>query len=175
MNFCSNCGSSNLVFDIPKGDTRSRDICRDCGKIHYSNPRIITGCLPLWGDKVLLCKRAIEPRGGYWNVPGGFLENGETAEAGATREVWEEALARVELIGVHAIFSLPKFNQVYIHFLGELKNGEFGVGEESSETRLFLKSEIPWPDIAFQSSTFTLRHFFEDREKGIRKVHLGSL
>jgi len=175
MNFCSNCGSSHLVFDVPEGDTRPRDICRDCGKIHYSNPRIITGCLPLWEGKMLLCKRAIEPRCGYWNVPGGFLENGETAEAGAAREVREEALAGVEIIGVHAIFSLPNFNQVYIHFLGKLKNGEFGVGEESSDARLFLESEIPWPEIAFQSSTFTLRHYFDDREKGIRQVHLGSL
>ncbi|RMG84329.1 MAG: NUDIX domain-containing protein [Bacteroidetes bacterium] len=175
MNFCSHCGAGDLAFEVPEGDNRPRFICRQCGVIHYQNPRIIAGCLPVWEDKVLLCRRAIEPRKGFWNVPAGFLENGETVEAGACREVWEEACARVEIIGIHALYSIPRINQVYIHFLGTLVGGNFGVGEESLESRLFTEAGIPWDDIAFHSSEFALRRFFEDRQKGIRRVHIGSL
>lgn len=174
MNFCSHCGSDQLAFVIPQGDNRSRWVCQQCLTIHYTNPKIVAGCLPIWGEKVLLCKRAIEPRLGYWNVPSGYMENGETVVEGAQREVWEEALAKVRILGLHAIFDLPTINQVYIHYLGELINGQFGVGEESLECRLFAEEEIPWEDIAFHSSIFTLRRFFEDRRAGRRQLHQGE-
>lgn len=174
MKYCSTCGSDKLTLEIPKGDNRTRNVCKSCDVIHYSNPKIIAGCLPIWGDKVLLCKRAIEPRFGYWNVPSGFMENGETVEQGAIREVWEEAEAKVEIMGVHAIFSISRFNQVYVHFLGELKDGIYGIGEESSDTQLFSEDEIPWDEIAFHSSIFTLKRFFEDRKNAIRKTHIGG-
>ncbi|MEZ4961800.1 MAG: NUDIX hydrolase [Saprospiraceae bacterium] len=175
MNFCSNCGSPALKNVIPVGDNRHRLVCGRCGTIHYHNPKIITGCLPLWQDKVLLCKRAIEPRQGYWNIPAGFLELGETVEAGAMREVWEEAEARVSIIGVHTIFTFTKFHHIYIQFLGNLINGEYGVGVESLETRLFAEAEIPWDEIAFESSHFALRKFFEDQKNGRQQVHLGAI
>ena len=174
MNYCSHCGSSALSHKMPPGDNRLRIVCGDCGTVHYENPRIITGCLPLWDGKVLLCRRAIEPMLGFWNVPGGFLENGERVEDGAAREVREEAEARVKILGVHTIFTLTGFHHVYVHFLGELVDGRFGVGEESSECRLFAEEEIPWDDIAFQSSIFTLKKYFEDRKEGTQRAHLGS-
>ncbi len=175
MNFCSHCGSAELAFEVPQGDSRPRHICRSCQRIHYSNPKIVTGCLPVWEEQVLLCRRAIEPRRGYWNIPSGYMENGETVEEGAVRELWEEARARVERQQLHAIFSIPHINQVYIHFLGRLLNGQFAVGEESLETRLFAEREIPWEDIAFSSSVFSLRHYFADQRSRRREVHIGQV
>jgi ADP-ribose pyrophosphatase YjhB (NUDIX family) len=175
MNFCSNCGSQRLSFIVPRGDNRNRFVCANCDTIHYSNPKIIAGCLPVWGKRVLLCKRAIEPRKGFWNVPAGFMENGETVEEGAAREVWEEALGKVDNLRMLALFSIPRIDQVYVHFCGDLVDGKFGVGPESLESQLFLEKEIPWEDIAFSSSTFALKHFFEDRKNGSQHVHLGSL
>jgi len=174
MKFCSNCGSGQLNLEVPEKDNRPRNVCSSCGAIHYHNPKIITGCLPVWEGKVLLCKRAIEPRKGYWNVPAGFMEIGETAEEGAAREVWEEAEAKVEIWGLHTVFTFTRFAHVYIQFLGGLVDGAFGVGEESEDTRLFSEEEIPWKDIAFESSAFALRSFFEDRKNGVRKAHVGS-
>ncbi|MCB9040816.1 MAG: NUDIX hydrolase [Lewinellaceae bacterium] len=175
MNFCSHCGSDQLEFRVPEGDNRPRHICSNCGAIHYSNPKIVTGCLPVWENKVLLARRAIEPRKGYWNVPSGYMENGETVEQGAEREVWEETLAKVKGLHLHTVFSIPHINQVYIHFLAELGSPEFGVGEESLDVRLFAEEEIPWKEIAFASSVFTLEHYFEDRRKGRRAVHTGVM
>lgn len=174
MKFCPTCGSDKLILEIPKGDNRQRHVCKNCNEIHYSNPKIITGCLPIWKDKILLAKRSIEPRVGYWNVPSGFMENGETVEDGAAREVWEEALGKVKIIGVHSVFSIARINQVYIHFLGELEDGKFGIGEESSDCQLFTESEIPWRELAFYSSAFSLQSFFEDRKNGVRNVHIEN-
>ena len=175
MNFCSNCGSNQLVFEIPKGDNRARFVCHNCQTIHYTNPKIVAGCLPIWEDKVLLAKRAIEPRLGFWNVPSGYMENGETVEEGAKREVWEETEAQVVDLQLHAIFSIPHINQVYIHFLGNLKSLDYGIGEESLEVQLFTEAEIPWEEIAFASSIFTLKRYFKDRQAGTRKVHVGDM
>lgn len=176
MNFCSNCGSPHLSNVTPPGDNRPRTVCGRCGTIHYHNPKIIAGCLPLWEDKVLLCRRAIEPRQGFWNIPAGFMEVGETVEEAAMREVWEEAAAKVNLIGVHTIFTFTRFYHVYIQFLGELVGGHFGVGEESLESRLFTEVEIPWEHIAFESSVFALHRFFEDRRSGKGwQVHVGHV
>ncbi|MEM9887000.1 MAG: NUDIX hydrolase [Bacteroidota bacterium] len=174
MNFCSNCGSDHLEYRIPKGDNRARQICGNCKMIHYTNPKIVTGCLPIWEDQVLLCKRAIEPCKGLWNVPAGYLENGETAEEGAMREVWEEAEAKVHILGVLAIYSLPHVNQIYIHFLGQLKSLDYGVGIESLETQLFSEEDIPWDTIAFTSSSFALKKYFKDRKNGSHQAHIGA-
>lgn len=176
MNYCSHCGSDALSFKVPAGDNRPRYVCGNCGRIHYSNPKIVAGCLPIWEDKVLLAKRSIEPRLGYWNVPSGYMENGETVEEGALREVREEAMAQVKITGMHTIYSIPHINQVYMHFLGELQGPDaFGVGEESLEVRLFAEAEIPWDEIAFTSSVFSLRRYFADRKRGHHQLHLGQL
>lgn len=173
MNYCSNCGSDQLAFVVPNGDNRPRFVCGNCNTIHYSNPNIVAGCLPVWDNKVLLCRRAIEPRLGYWNIPSGFLENGESVEEGAIREVWEEALAKVEVQHILSIYSLPHINQVYIHLLGDLVSGQFGVGEESLESQLFAEEDIPWEEMAFTSSVFSLKRYFKDRRAGNTQSHLG--
>ncbi len=175
MNFCSHCGSDKLTLRVPSGDNRARHVCGQCGRIHYSNPKIVTGCLAYWEDQVLLCRRAIPPREGFWNVPGGYLENGETIEAGAVREVWEEARAEVRILGLHAIFSLPHVNQIYLHFLAELTAPRYEAGAESRSVGLFRESEIPWEEMAFHSSAFSLRHFFEDRKQHRREIHIGRM
>lgn len=174
MNFCDQCGSDQIEKIIPEGDNRLRLVCKNCGTIHYRNPKIVAGVLPIHGDKVLLCKRAIEPCKGMWNVPSGYLENKESVEEGAAREVWEEALGKVEILGTHSIYSIARISQVYIHFLGTLTDGKFGVGEESLDARLFSEEEIPWDEIAFTSSTFTLKRYFADRKAGVRNTHLGN-
>ena len=174
MKFCSECGSDQIKKEIPKGDNRLRSVCGNCGTIHYRNPKVITGCLPIWRDKVLLCRRAIEPRKGYWNVPAGFMELGESAEEGAAREVWEEAEARVEIESALTIFTFTKFSHVYIQFVGKLIDGKYGIGEESTEVQLFAEEEIPWSEMAFESSTFALKKYFEDRKNGMQQTHLGS-
>jgi ADP-ribose pyrophosphatase YjhB (NUDIX family) len=154
-------------------DHLPRFVCDNCSTIHYQNPNIVTGALPIWEDKVLLCKRGIEPRKGFWNVPGGYLENGESVEEGAIREVWEEAMTKITILNLHMVYSIPRINQVYMHFLAQLNALDFQTTPESTEVQLFSESEIPWKDIAFPSSKFTLKHFFEDRRKGVREVHLG--
>ncbi|MCB0639665.1 MAG: NUDIX hydrolase [Lewinella sp.] len=174
MNFCSHCGSADLSLVIPEGDNRPRHVCSHCQTIHYSNPNIVTGCLPVWEDKVLLCRRAIAPREGYWNIPSGYLENGETVDEGAVRELWEEARARATDLRVLSIYSLPHINQVYVHFTGQLVDGVYGIGPESTETALFSEAEIPWADIAFTSSRFSLERFFADRRQQCVRTHIGS-
>ena len=172
MNFCSNCGFKVELKAVPD-DHLPRFVCDNCNIIHYQNPNIVTGALPLWEDKVLLCKRGIPPRKGYWNVPGGYMENGETVEEGAIREVWEEAQTKVIITGLHMVYSIPRINQVYMHFLADLQSLDYSVTPESLEIELFREEEIPWDNIAFPSSKFTLQRFFEDRKKGIRQLHLG--
>ena len=174
MNFCSNCGSPKPALRIPPGDNRPRYVCDSCAVIHYVNPKIVTGCLPVWEDKVLLCRRSIEPCHGLWNVPSGYLENGESVEEGAKREVWEEAAARVELQYLISLYNLEKINQIYLQFVGTLVDGKFDVGEESLEVRLFTESEIPWEEMAFTSSTFTLKRYFQDRRDGQQRLHRAS-
>jgi ADP-ribose pyrophosphatase YjhB (NUDIX family) len=176
MKFCSNCGSPDLRTEVPLGDNRPRTVCGNCGEVHYRNPKIIAGCLPIWEGKVLLCRRAINPRAGFWNVPAGFLEIGETVEDGAIREVWEEAEARVRLLSLQTVFTFTSYWHVYLQFVGELVDGQFGVGEESTEAKLFNEEEIPWDEIAFESSRFALHRYFEDRRHGGEfKLHIGSI
>ena len=173
MNFCSHCGSDKILLRIPEGDTYKRFICQKCGTIHYQNPRLIVGCLATFEGKILLCKRDIEPQKGLWNLPAGFLENGEKVEDGALRELFEESKATAEIIKLHVVFSLPEVHQVYLHFLCKLKTQSFSITPESSEVRLFSPDEIPWESMAFQSSTFALQKFIE-YGSNFEGVHIGN-
>jgi ADP-ribose pyrophosphatase YjhB (NUDIX family) len=165
MKYCSYCGDP-VVVRIPDGDNRERHVCESCDTIHYHNPRIIVGCLPFYGDKVLLCKRAIEPRKDYWTLPAGFMENGETTEQGAARESFEEALAETTTLNLYCLYSVPEINQVFFFYRSELKHDSaFGVGQESLEVGLFSEHEIPWDNIAFYTVYKTLKYYFEDRKK----------
>lgn len=173
MNYCSHCGSPDINFVVPKGDSYHRFVCAQCGVIHYDNPRVIVGCLVYEDDRVMLCKRAIEPQHGLWNLPAGFLENGERAEDGAVRETLEESRANVRIEKLHALFSLPKVNQVYLHFLAKRLPGNIGPTPESLEVRFFEPPEVPWEQIAFHSTTFALRKYFEYGQS-CEGVHIGS-
>ncbi|MEO8346350.1 MAG: NUDIX hydrolase [Betaproteobacteria bacterium] len=175
MKFCSHCGSSHLELRIPGGDTLPRYVCPDCGIIHYQNPKVVVGCLPEWEDRVLLCKRAIEPRYGLWTLPAGFLENGESIVAGALRETLEEANARVEPGDLYTVISLPQINQVYMMFRARLLDLDFGPGSESLEVALFAEADIPWELLAFRTITRTLRNYFLDRKQGAFPVRVSAL
>lgn len=165
MKFCSSCGSQ-VEQRIPEGDDRERHVCATCSTIHYVNPRIITGCLPVHEDKVLLCKRAIEPRHGFWTLPAGFMENGETTLQGALRESWEEAKAEIEVQGLYTLFNVPYIDQVYFFYLGKLANLNFGPGVESLEVELFSEDNIPWDELAFPVVRKTLEYYVSDRQQG---------
>lgn len=165
MNYCSHCGAT-VQQSIPEGDNRLRYVCTNCGAIHYQNPKIVTGCVPYWEDKVLLCRRAIEPRHGLWTVPAGFMENGETTYDGAARETLEEANARVDIQELYITVNLPHINQVYLLFRAQLLDLDFSPGVESLETRLSTKQEIPWQEMAFPTVKVALQHYFEDLENG---------
>lgn len=173
MKYCSDCGSEG-EFTVPEGDNRPRFVCGGCERIHYSNPRIVTGCIPVWEDKVLLCLRAIEPQRGFWTIPGGFMENHEQAEEGAIRETLEEACARVTLTGLQSVYSIPHISQVYLVFTGEVEGGEFAVGAESLEVKLFGLDEIPWEKLAFSAVRFALEKYVEFVGTDNKETHLGS-
>lgn len=174
MNFCSSCGAG-VEFRIPPGDTLPRHICVSCGTIHYDNPRIIVGCVPEWENRILLCRRAIEPRYGLWTVPAGFMENGETTAQGAQRETLEEANARVDILGLYALFNIPHISQVYMLFRARLLDLDYFAGAETLETRLFSETEVPWDEIAFITVRRTLNHYFSDRRTGEFRFHMGTV
>jgi ADP-ribose pyrophosphatase YjhB (NUDIX family) len=175
MRFCSDCGAAAIAWRIPDGDNAPREVCASCGAIHYRNPKVVVGCLPEWDDRVLLCRRAIEPRLGLWTLPAGFLENGETLAAGAARETLEEANARVEVGGLYTVISLPQISQIYMMFRARLLDRDFGPGTESLEVRLFHEDEIPWERIAFRTIARTLRTYYLDRRRGAWPLHVSSL
>jgi len=166
MNYCSQCGST-VRFEIPTGDNRPRHICNDCGIIHYLNPKIVAGCLPVHEDKVLLCKRAIEPRNGFWTLPAGFMENGESTQHAAIRETLEEANARVSNLQLYTVTSLLPVSQVQMIYLAQLDDLNFSAGDETEDAQLFTEAEIPWQDLAFQTIHNALKFYFEDRHSGI--------
>jgi ADP-ribose pyrophosphatase YjhB (NUDIX family) len=173
MNFCSHCGAP-VTRKVPAGDHLPRDVCDRCGTIHYQNPKLVVGCVPEDGGRILLCKRAIEPRRGYWTVPAGFMENGETLQQGAERESHEEALARVEIGSLLAIVHVLSAHQVHVFFRARLAEPEFGVGPESLETKMVTEDEIPWEDLAFPSITFALRRYLEDRARRVENHHFTT-
>lgn len=165
MKFCSQCGAP-VTSRIPEGDNRERHVCGNCGTIHYQNPRIIAGCLPIYNQQVLLCRRAIEPRYGYWTLPAGFMENGESTEDAALRETLEEANANVLIRQLYTVTSIVHVNQVQMIYLAHLPKPEFSSSDESLEVQLFHEDEIPWDDLAFETIRNALRFFFEDRQLG---------
>ncbi len=172
MNYCNNCGHK-LSLKIPKGDTHARYVCDNCNLIHYLNPRMIVGCIPVWQEKILICKRAIEPKYGLWTLPAGFMENGETVEQGALRETKEEAGAEVEIIRLHSLFSLPQVNQVYAIYLAKMTSENFYAGEESLECKLISTDEIPWEKIAFTAIKFSLKKYVENQSLNSKETFLG--
>ena len=174
MKFCSKCGGK-LDERIPEGDDRPRHVCSNCDTIHYINPRVIVGCVVEYENKILLCKRAIEPRSGLWTLPAGFMENGETTLQGAARETWEEARAVVEDQQFYRLFDVPNISQVYMFYRARLVDGAFGVGPESEETELFTEDEIPWQEIAFPVVYHTLREYFHDRQKQDWPVRVSAI
>ena len=173
MNFCSQCGQP-VRFAIPEGDDRPRYLCDACGTIHYQNPRIVAGTLPVSGTRVLLCRRAIAPRRGFWTLPAGFMENVETTLEAAARETREEAGAAVRIHGLYTLINLPHINQVYLMFRADLV-GDFAAGPESLEVALFEEHEIPWGELAFPTIERTLRHFFADRSEARFPLHVSDI
>lgn len=174
MKFCSQCGAA-VEARIPEGDSRERHICPACDTIHYSNPNIVTGCIVEQDDQILLCKRAIDPRSGYWTLPAGFLEHEETTAQGAARETWEEALAKVEVGELFSLINVPYIGQVHMFYRATLAAPEFSAGPESLEVALFSEQDIPWDDLAFPTVAHTLRWYFEDRQAGLFRFHTHDI
>ena len=174
MNFCSACGHA-VELRVPEGDSVPRHICPACGTVHYRNPLIVVGCVPESGSRILLCRRAIEPRRGYWTIPAGFMEIGESLVEGAARETMEEARARVEVRDLLAVVDVVHARQVHMMYRATLLDGRFGPGEESLEVALFEPGEIPWDEIAFLSVRFALEKYFEDRAAGVERLHTTVL
>jgi ADP-ribose pyrophosphatase YjhB (NUDIX family) len=174
MKYCSNCGSP-VELGIPEGDTLQRYICSACGIIHYQNPKVVVGCIPEWGDKILLCRRAIEPRLGLWTVPSGFMENAETLIQGAERETMEEANALVRIGPLFAIYNLPHINQVHVLFRAQLLDLGFSPGIESLEVKLFGEPEIPSKALAFRVIREPLERYFAERREGALGFHMGTI
>lgn len=174
INYCCTCGSP-VSYRIPAGDKLPRHVCDACGAVHYRNPRMVVGALPEWGDRILLCRRAIEPRRGFWTLPAGFMENQETIAQAAVRETGEEALARVELGDMYTLISVPHINQVHVVFRARLLDLDFAAGDETLEVALFREQDIPWERIAFRTIALTLRHYFEDRQSGKFRFHTGEI
>lgn len=174
INYCSQCGAP-VRLEMPPGDSKQRHVCGQCGAIHYQNPKLVVGTLPVWEDRVLLCRRAIEPRRDKWTLPAGFMENNETMAEAALRETEEEACARVELGDMYTLISVPHISQVHAIFRARLLDLSFSAGAETLEVRLFAEDEIPWTQIAFRTIAQSLRHYFEDRRSGSFGFHASAL
>ena len=170
MNFCSACGKP-VSLSIPAGDSLPRHVCSNCGTVHYLNPKLVIGCVAEWQERILLCRRSIEPRYGLWTLPAGFMEIGETMAEGANRECQEEAEGEGVEPQLYCLYDLPHIGQIYALYRGELKDGLFGAGSESLECALFAESDIPWDDLAFRAIQQTLKHFFHDRRTGVFPIH----
>jgi|TARA_X000000368_G_scaffold300769_1_gene239635 ADP-ribose pyrophosphatase YjhB (NUDIX family) len=160
LNYCPNC-SAKVSLKIPEGDNRERYVCDSCNTIHYSNPNVVVGTLPAFEDKILLCKRAIEPRVGLWTVPAGFLENGESLLQGAWRETKEETQAEVDMKEILTIFNIPQINQIYVIYRADIEDNSFGPTSESLDVQLFSYDEVPWEELAFPFVPKTINHYYE--------------
>ncbi len=174
MKYCSNC-SAPVELLIPEGDSLPRYVCAICQMIHYQNPKVVVGCIPEWEDKILLCRRAIEPRSGCWTLPAGFMENNETLAQAAARETLEEANARVEIGNLYAIYSLPHISQVYVLFRAQLLDLDFKPGIESLEVKLMSENEIPWEEMAFRVIHDPLKQYYIERGQGKLGFHMGVI
>ena len=168
---CRQCGALVARRLPDDGDTRERAICTVCNTVHYENPLNVVGTLPIWEDKILLCKRNIEPRYGKWTLPAGFMELGETVAQGAARETDEEAGAQIELLGLYTLMNVVRVGQVHFFYRAKLLSTTFHPGHETIEARLFSEDEVPWDDIAFRTVRETLKCFFEDRQRGAFPLH----
>jgi ADP-ribose pyrophosphatase YjhB (NUDIX family) len=174
MIFCPQCAAPTQR-QIPADDNRLRDVCTSCGLVHYENPKMVLGTLPVWEGRVLLCRRAIEPRYGLWTLPAGFMELGESTEEGALRETQEEAGARVQLGPLFSVFDVVQANQVHLFFLADMVSPALDPGPETLEARLFAEEEVPWDTLAFRSVRGTLERYFADRRAGRFGVHTQTL
>jgi ADP-ribose pyrophosphatase YjhB (NUDIX family) len=174
IKFCSHCGSK-VVHRVPQGDSLVRAVCDNCGHIQYLNPKIVVGCLPVHGERILICKRAIEPKYGLWTLPAGFMEENESAAEGAMREAMEEANAKVEIEDLYTVYSIPHISQVYMMFRARLLDLDVSPGIESLEVKLVTEAEIPWDQLAFTMVRRTLEHFLADRKTGIYVPRFGDI
>ena len=171
---CRVCGAPTL-YRVPADDNRDRAVCSACGEIHYENPLNVVGTVPVWGDQVLLCRRAIEPRRGLWTLPAGFMELGENTADGALRETIEEAGAKVEMQGLFSVLNVVRVGQVHLFYRARMLDTTLDPGPESLEARLFREDEVPWDELAFRTVRQTLEWFFEDRRLGAFSVHAGDI
>lgn len=171
IKYCKNCGTAVVYRQPDDGDTKNRAVCPACNTVHYENPLNVVGTVPIWGDKVLLCKRNIEPRKGKWTLPAGFMELDETTSEGAARETVEEAGAQFEMQPLFSVLSVPKVGQVHLFYRAKLTSEQFDPGYETQEAKLFTEAEIPWDEIAFRTVKVTLERFFADRALGAFSVH----
>jgi ADP-ribose pyrophosphatase YjhB (NUDIX family) len=174
MNFCSNCGN-RVVLKVPEGDFLPRHVCGSCGTIHYLNPKVVVGSVPEYQGRILICKRGIEPRLGYWTIPAGFMENDETLEAGAAREAVEEARIEVEIGSLLLLANVTSARQVHVFFRSRMLTPDFATTHESLEVKLVHESEIPWDELAFPSTEYALRRFVEDRAAGVERHHVAEM
>ena len=174
IKYCKACGGE-APYSVPPDDNRERAICKVCGTIHYENPLNVVGTVPAWNDKVLLCRRNIEPRYGFWTLPAGFMELGETTSEGALRETEEEAGARVDLLGLYAVLNVVAVGQVHLFYRANLRDTDFAPGPETIEARLFREDEVPWEELAFRTVRETLRCYFEDRQRGRFEVRCADI
>jgi ADP-ribose pyrophosphatase len=174
MNYCTQCGAK-VELCIPEGDTRMRHVCRQCGEIHYLNPKLVIGCIAEWEDRILLCRRAIEPCHGLWTLPAGFMENGESTDCAARRETLEEACAHVEIERLFYLVNIPHIHQVHLFYQGKMRDSHFGIGEESLETALFFEKDVPWNRLAFRSVRVCLQAYFSDHRSGHLEFHETTL
>jgi len=174
MKYCSNCASP-VAKRVPPGDSLPRYVCDQCGEIHYQNPKLVVGSVPEWEGRLLLCRRAIEPRYGYWTLPAGFMENDETAGEGALRETLEEAGAQVQLAEPFSMISVPRVNQVHLFFRARLVDLQFRPGAETLEVALFEEAGVPWREIAFRTVALTLERWFADRARGAFGFHAADV
>ncbi|HET7569301.1 MAG TPA: NUDIX hydrolase [Gammaproteobacteria bacterium] len=165
MKYCNQCGQP-VTQIVPPGDNRLRYVCTACETVHYQNPKLVVGCVPEWEGRILICRRAIEPRYGYWTLPAGFMENAETTAEAAARETQEEALADVRILEPLAMVNVPRINQVHLMYRAEMISGDFAPGPESLEVSLIAEAEVPWSRIAFPSVRFTLENYFADLRAG---------
>ena len=171
LKHCKNCGIA-VVYRIPDdGDTKERAICPICHTVHYENPLNVVGTVPYFGDKILLCKRNIEPGWGKWTLPAGFMELNETIAQGAARETIEEAGAEFQMEDLFSILNVARVGQVHFFYKAQLLSDQFNPGHETIEARLFTEADIPWDEIAFRTVKETLEHYFTDRQRGIYSIH----
>ena len=174
INYCTQC-AAKVEQKIPPGEDRLRAVCPSCETVHYQNPKIVAGCIPEWEGQILMCRRAIEPRVGFWTFPAGFMEMGESTEEAAARETMEEAKADVQITDLYAVYSLRHVGQVYTIYRGSLRRHEYGVGAESSEVTLMNPDHIPWDELAFPVIREALTHYVDDLKLGCFGVHFGSI